>query len=250
MYDQQNPYAATYNELAGTPFAYMAEESERTAFMRRTYAHLAGAVALFVAIETLIFTVVPQATMDTFVRGMIGGNMWWVVLLAFMGVSWLANYWANSGASQSTQYAGLFLYVVAESVIFVPLLYMAQLFDPSGTLIGSAGVLTLIVFGGLTGFIFLTKADLGWLGRYLFWAGIMAFGAMICMMFFGATGMGLIFSVAMIGLASGYILYHTSNIMHHYRTDQYVAASLALFASVALLFWYILQLLMRLQSRD
>jgi FtsH-binding integral membrane protein len=30
--------------------------------------------------------------------------------------------------------------------------------------------------------------------------------------------------------------------LHHYRTDQHVAAALALFASVALLFWYVLQL--------
>jgi FtsH-binding integral membrane protein len=52
----------------------------------------------------------------------------------------------------------------------------------------------------------------------------------------------------MVLVASGYILYHTSNVMHHYHTDQYVAASLALFASVALLFWYVLRLFMA--SRD
>ena len=40
----------------------------------------------------------------------------------------------------------------------------------------------------------------------------------------------------MIVLACGYILYHTSNILHQYRIGQHVAASLALFASVALLF--------------
>ena len=56
--------------------------------------------------------------------------------------------------------------------------------------------------------------------------------------------------LAMIGFACGYILYDTSNILHHYRTDQHVAASLALFASVALLFWYVLRLLMALSSRD
>jgi FtsH-binding integral membrane protein len=38
--------------------------------------------------------------------------------------------------------------------------------------------------------------------------------------------------------------------LHHYRTDQYVAASLALFASVALLFWYILRIMISLNSRD
>jgi FtsH-binding integral membrane protein len=52
----------------------------------------------------------------------------------------------------------------------------------------------------------------------------------------------------MIGLMSGYILYDTSNVMHHYRTDQHVAASLALFASVATLFWYVIRLLMSLSD--
>ena len=60
-------------------------------------------------------------------------------------------------------------------------------------------------------------------------------------MFMGLD-VGVWFSFAMIALASGYILYDTSNVMYRYRTDQYVAASLALFASVALLFWYIVQI--------
>ena len=52
------------------------------------------------------------------------------------------------------------------------------------------------------------------------------------------------FAFAMVILASGAILYSTSNVLHHYNTSQYVAASLALFSSVALLFWYVLQMFM------
>jgi hypothetical protein len=51
-------------------------------------------------------------------------------------------------------------------------------------------------------------------------------------------------------VACGWILYDTSNVLHHYRTDQHVAASLALFASVALLFWYVLRIVMAFTSRD
>jgi hypothetical protein len=50
-------------------------------------------------------------------------------------------------------------------------------------------------------------------------------------------------------LASGYILYDTSNVLHHYRIGQHVAASLALFAAVALMFWYMIQLVMSLNRR-
>ena len=54
----------------------------------------------------------------------------------------------------------------------------------------------------------------------------------------------------MIGLMSGWILYDTSNILHHYPTDMHVAAALELFADIALLFWYIIQLVMEMSSRD
>ena len=50
-----------------------------------------------------------------------------------------------------------------------------------------------------------------------------------------------------VALAGGAILYDTSNILHHYPQDKYVAASMALFSSIAMMFWYILRLFM---SRD
>ena len=56
--------------------------------------------------------------------------------------------------------------------------------------------------------------------------------------------LGAFFSIAMVLLAAGYILYYTSKIMKEYPVGSHVAASLALFAAVALLFWYILRLLM------
>ena len=62
-------------------------------------------------------------------------------------------------------------------------------------------------------------------------------------MLFGFT-LGIMFSYVMVALACGYILYDTSNVMQHYRTSQHVAASLALFASVMLLFWYVLRIVM------
>ena len=59
--------------------------------------------------------------------------------------------------------------------------------------------------------------------------------------------LGNVFTYAIIVLAAGYILYSTSNVLHEYPTNAYVGASLSLFASVALLFRFILYLFM---SRD
>lgn len=73
--------------------------------------------------------------------------------------------------------------------------------------------------------------------------GFAALGLIAVAILFGFN-LGPIFTYAMIALACGYILYDTSNVLHHYRIGQHVAAALALFASVALLFWYILRLFM------
>ena len=95
-------------------------------------------------------------------------------------------------------------------------------------------------------------AGLLYFGLYVLVTGLSVPGAAVLTLAGGALfgfGLGLLFSIAMVGLASAAILYDTSKILHHYSTDQHVAASLELFASVALLFWYVLRILMRLSRR-
>jgi len=241
-----NPYQNPYQAPAFGPVpAILAEEDARSAFIRRTYAHLFGAILLFVALEAAVFTLVPMATLQGVMQQLFASRFGWlVVLFGFMGVSWLANMWALSNVSRGMQYAGLGLYVVAESVIFVPLLYVANAVAPMA--ISAAGLLTLIMFGGLTMLVFVTKSDLTSWGKYLWLAGLGAIGVAICAALFSFQ-LGVWFSGAMVVLAAGYILYDTSNVLHRYRTEQYVAASLALFASVALLFWYVLRLMMSMR---
>lgn len=228
------------------PLAARAEASERVAFIRRTYAHLAGAILAFVGLETLLISI-PNIE-NTVLPLMLGTRFsWLVVLLAFAGASWLANRWAVSDTSMGLQYLGLALYVVAEAVIFLPLLLIASLNSPSA--IPTAGIVTLGLFGGLTASVFITRADYSYL-RPILTIGFFVMGAFIlaaCIFPFSNMLMTII-CFAMVALASGSIIYQTSNVLHQYRTDQHVAASLALFAAVALLFYYILLILMR--SRD
>src|SRR5688572_11267013 len=138
--------------------AAWAQEDERTAFIRRTYLHLAGAIALFVALEAAIFTLVPADVLAGLMNQLFQTRFGWLgVILAMTAVSWVANWWALSGASRGVQYMGLLLYVLAEAVIFVPLLYIANEKAPQA--IPAAGVLTLVVFGGLTLLVLVTKLD-------------------------------------------------------------------------------------------
>ena len=83
---------------------------------------------------------------------MMSGYNWLIVLGGFMVVSMVADRWARSATSLAMQYAGLGPYVVAEAIIFVPILLIAQqLGQAQGeNIIATAGVMTAVVFGGLT----------------------------------------------------------------------------------------------------
>ena len=231
------------------PLAIDSDRSERAAFIRRTYAHLALAVLAFVGLETLFFGVIRHAVEgvdEMFVRAITAPYAPLIILGAFIGVSYLARYWAFNGGSPALQYAGLGLYVLAQAAIFIPLLYVAIVYLRDFEVVLQAGILTLCLFAGLTAVVFGTGKDFSFLGPILMIASFVALGAIVCAILFGFT-LGLFFSLAMIVLAAGSILYNTSGIMLQFRTDQHVAASLVLFASVAMLFYYILLAL--LQSR-
>ncbi len=234
-----NPYQHTYPASYGT-MAADAQVSERAEFIRNTYLHLLGAILAFVAIEAVIINVFHQQ-LASIVPMITGGWTWLLILGGFMGVSYIADRWAHSNTSRSMQYLGLSTYVVAEALLFVPLLYIANHFAPGA--IASAGIVTAFVFGGLTMIVFLTKYDFSMLRSAITVGGMVAMALIVAGIMFGFS-LGVWFSVAMVILASAAILYSTSNVLHQYHTSQHVAASLSLFASVALLFWYVLQIFM------
>lgn len=250
-YDQQGygDYAgaqAMSEGYAHSMFAADAAKSDRMAFIQKTYLHLGLAILAFVIVEVIALKVIAPMIGEQVLMGWFfsGYNML-ILVGAFIGISFLADMWAKSNTSPAMQYAGLGIYVLAEAVIFMPLLLIAENFYPGA--IGTAGIATLAIFGTLTAFVFISKADFSFMGPFLAICGIAALATIVASIIMG-TGLGVWFTGLMILFAGGYILYDTSNIMHHYRTDQHVAASLALFASVAMLFWYVLRLVMAMRE--
>lgn len=216
-------------------------ESERAAFIRKTYGHLAGAIALFVVLEAVML----KMGLGVLALQLLGASSysWLAVLGVFMLVSWVAEKWATSDASLTTQYAGLALYTLAEALIFLPIIMLAMGITGDTSLLMQAGLITGAMVLGITTVAFTTRKDFSFLGGFLKIGGFIALGLIVAS-FFLPVSLGLWFSGAMILFASAAILYNTSNLIHRYNTNQYVAASLSLFASVALLFWYVLRFLM------
>ena len=209
----------------------------RASFINRTYNHLMGAIVLFTLIEVGLF----QSGFAESIAGLLLGGSWLLVLGAFMLVSWFASRVSLTSESVGAQYAALGGFVVAESIIFVPMLWLAEQYAPGA--IQSAAVVTLIGFAGLTAVAFVTRKDFSFLRGMLMWGGVVALLAIVGGILFGFE-LGTWFSVAMIGFAGAAILYDTSNVLHHFPEDRYVGAALQLFASVALMFWYVLRLFM------
>ncbi len=218
---------------------------ERIDFIRLTYLHLGGAVLAFAIVCALMVNSSFGAAMTQFAFG--GPWNWLLVLGGFMIVGRIAEKWAMSGGSANKHYLGLGLYIVAQAAITVPLLYVAQNFTENPNVISMAAILTLTIFGGLTATVFLTKKDFSFMGRALQLASFGALGFIIVGTIFGFN-FGTFFMSAMILLMAGYVLYSTSNVLRHYPIGSHVAASLALFATIATLFFYVLQLVMSTSS--
>jgi uncharacterized protein len=218
----------------GSVVGQMDRES-RGVFVSRTYSHLFGAITAFTLLEIFLFKTGLAAPIA---KAMLGTS-WLLVLGGFVVVSWLARGVAHRASSKGAQYAALGGYVVAQSILFIPLLYVAEVYAPGA--ITSAAAVTFLAFTALSLLAFYTRKDFSFLRGILMWGGIVALVLIVAGVIFGFQ-LGTYFSVAMIGLAGASILYDTSRILYHYSEDRYVAAALELFASVALMLWYVLRL--------
>jgi len=216
-----------------------ASVEQRSEFIWKCYAHVVGAILAFAAIEVYLFQ---SGLAERIAVPML--KSWWLVLGAFIIGGWGASHAAHRVQSIGAQYAALAFFVFLEAMIFAPLLFIAYSLEPG--IIDSAAGVTLLGCAGLIAVAMLTRKDFSFLRGLLVWGGMLALIGIFGSFIFGYQ-MGTWFSLAMIGLAGASVLYDTSNILYHYPRDRYVAASLELFASIALMFWYVLRLFL---SRD
>lgn len=221
------------------PILIESTQEEKAVFYKKTYLHVAFSILTFILLESILVKIVPEDV----IISMMGSRMTW---LAIIGGFWLLSMVANKFtmmADRNMQYAGLGLYILIESIIFLPMIYMAMFFSGGGVeMLTQAALITLFLFSGLTAVAFLSKKDFSFLRTGIIVGGFISLGLIVVGALFGFN-LGLAFSVGMVVLAGASILYQTSQLIHKYQTDQYVGASLELFASIMLLFWYVLRIL-------
>ena len=210
----------------------------RSVFITRTYTHLVAGILGFILVELGLFE---SGLAVQIARFMLGFN-WFLILGAFMLTGWLASRTAQTSTSIGMQYFAYGAYVVAEALIFVPLLYIADAKAPgtidSATLVTALGRRRIDVRRTSHPQGLLVPARDAACG-----AACSRCSPSSAAPIFGFQ-LGTWFSVAMIGFAGAAVLYDTSNIIHHYPEDRYVSAAMQLFASIALMFWYVLRLVM------
>ena len=237
--------------------------SDRVTFLRRTYALLGVALVAFALFTGGMMTYMTETSLrfSSFMFGGMGGML--LVMVAFIGMSILAQRLAFSETSRGVQLAGLGLYVVVQSLMLQPILWFVVVkFGGESSLrhgmfvvtpmalhvIMQSVVITLAIFVGLTATVFLSKKDFSFLRGTLVIATFAVFGLMIASMLFGFS-LGLIFVGFLIALMAGYILYQTSLIMSQFPPTAFVAAALMLFGTVATLFRLVLQLVASMNRR-
>ncbi|MDX1278731.1 Bax inhibitor-1 family protein [Oceanihabitans sediminis] len=240
----ENQTQNTFEPMGQSALLATLSETDRIAFYKKTYAHVAGGVLVFILFEYLLLQ---SDAIVSFALSMTQGFKWLLMLGGFMFITNYAESIAMKSADKNKQYLAFGLYILAEAFIFVPLIYIAAYYMDSGPeILNQAAIVTLALFTGLTAVVFVTKKDFSFLRTGLTIGFFIAIGLIIAGTLFGFN-LGLWFSVGMCLLAGGSILYQTSNLVNKYTTEDYIPAALGLFASLMLLFWYILSIFM---SRD
>lgn len=231
-----------YAELDLRPVVEL-DDQTRGDFVVRVYQHLMGAVVAFVGFEAVLL----NTGASEWMYNRVSGGSWLLILGLFMVGQWIVTNAAHDLLNPQRQYAALFGSAALYSVLFAPMLhYFFRIADDGATSVAAAGLITAVAFAGLTVVAFVTRKDLSFIRPIMMYGFVAAFALIIGAILFGFT-LGVWFSVAMIVLAGGAILYQTQTIIRKYPVQAHVGAALALFSSVMTMFFYVLRLVGQLR---
>lgn len=237
------------NETYDNPFVVADAPSElRASFYRKTY----GLVALsFFAWAVTLGGFFALGLAVPLTKLMLGsGQFAWLIVL---GLFWVATSvgqsMAYSRGSALKQYLGLGIYIVAEALIFVPLIAIVAMKTNGDIMqiLAPAGTVTGLLILALTATVFMTRTDFSFLGAVVGIGSVVALGAIVVFCIFNVN-VGSWFAFAMVALMGAAILWQTWRVKEQCAPDQHVGAALSLFAGFVTLLWYVVQIF--LSRRD
>ena len=133
-------------------------------------------------------------------------------------------------------------------MFFGPAIFAAQLAAHSGhTLSGhpvrDAFVLTMCAFGGLTGYVMVSKRDFSTWGSALVTGLWVLIGALVLSIFTHSSAFDLAISSVAVLLFAGFIVFDTWRVLNRSSHDDAIGDALALFLDLANLFLHLLRIL-------
>jgi FtsH-binding integral membrane protein len=231
-YSQPEPLHAHGGSGAQPLTAAEVSVSERIAFIRKVYAlffvatlFAIGGALLGLAFPPLMLLAV-QHPIVTFIV-LIGGVMGAQAVRHVPGVN----------------LAALFGFTTLTGIMISPALYVIGQTNPASIL--QAGVMTVVIFGGLTAYVFISGRDFNFLRGMVTVGLLVVIGAGLTNIFVGSLGLGFAIAAAALLLFAGFVLYDTSNIIRRYPTNEYVAGALSLYLDAFNIFLALLRLLNR-----
>jgi len=237
--------------------------SDRVTFLRKTYAHLGGALIAFAVVTWAIMNFMTGLSWKLVTMGQFA---WLGVFALFMVANVVAQKLAMSETSRGIQYVGLGIQVVSWALMFQPILWFVMikfgnradllrgdqiqvaLSASAASVILQATIITLAIFIGLTVTVFVTRKDFSFLRGVLSICTFAALGTIVASLLFGFT-LGALFSGLIVLLMAGYILHQTSLVMSYFPPTAHVAAAMMLFATVATLFMHVLNIVASVRDR-
>ncbi len=140
---------------------------------------------------------------------------------------------------EGLNYVALFAFTGLMGLVFAPVI---ATFAPE--VVGQAGFLTVVIFGSLTAYAFISRKDFSYLGGMLFIGLIsLILGGLANAFFFKSGAASYLMSWVTVLIFSGYVLYDTSRIINRYDERGYCSAALALFLDFLNIFMALLRIL-------
>lgn len=228
---QNDPFSETthFGTLANAP------ADVRANFIRKTYVlFLAGILTAIIGGTICLRT--PQLYLAVM-------NLLTSSPLLFVGIFLGSSILAQAVSRvEGLNYLALFGFTGLLGVLIAPVVAMYERSSPG--IVGQAAFLTIVIFGAMTAYAFVSGKNFSFIGGFIFvgMIGIVAAG-IANMLWFKSSDFSYWMAWGSLLMSSGYVLYRTSNMIHEYDERDYCSAALGLFISFFNIFMSLLRIL-------